>query len=172
MRSLILAAATVLALTGCESAGGGNATPPSVSTAPSSAPATSAAEPRSEAAVRQAAADEFDSFAAGDYGAAWDRFYAPAKKAISRAEYLRLLQLCPDVAHGVKFSVDKVTLVTRSASQVRVSRMGLAVASYRFVYESGRWVFVPAPDTMRDFRTKSVQQMAADQRAQGGCGQG
>jgi hypothetical protein len=51
-----------------------------------------------------------------------------------------------------------------------VIRLAIAVASYQFVYEAGHWRFVPPRDSMRDYRTKTVQKMATERRAQGGCG--
>jgi hypothetical protein len=143
-------------------------TPPG---APSTAPASSGgAEPQTETGVRAVATDEFDSFAGGDYGGAWDLFYGLAKKLISRADYIRLFKLCPDPAPGVRFQIEKISMGSGGEAQVRVSRLGLADASYRFVYESGHWRFVPTAQAMNDYSTKKVEQIASDERAQGGCG--
>jgi hypothetical protein len=145
------------------------ATPPPAAGAP--APTTAASlEPHTEAAVHAAAVEEFDSFAAGDYGATWDLYYAKAQQAISRTDYQRLLKLCPDPAAGVKFQIEKVTLDNDHQAHVRVSRLGLAVATYHLVYEAGHWKFIPDAQAMSDYRSKTVEEMAADQRAQGGCG--
>jgi hypothetical protein len=163
----------VLALAGCSSAdSGGSAAPPPAAGAPATQGAASTGtEPRTEAAVRAAATEEFDSYAAGDYGAAWDVWTAAGKKAISRANYVKLFQLCPEIAQGVRFEIQKVALDNDHEAHVRASRMGIAVQSFQFVYESGHWRFVPLPDAMNDYRTKTINQMAADRRAQGGCGQ-
>ncbi|GAA0318531.1 hypothetical protein GCM10010151_05470 [Actinoallomurus spadix] len=56
------------------------------------------------------------------------------------------------------------------AAHVRVSRMGIAVMSYQFAYEGGHWRFRPTTESMKDYRTKTIQRMAADRRARGGCG--
>lgn len=145
------------------------AMPPSAATTPA-APASSGPEPHTEAAVRAAAVEEFDSFAAGDYGATWDLYYAKAQKLISRQDYIRLNKLCPDPAAGVKFQIEKVTLDNDHQAHVRVSRLGLAVATYQFTYEAGHWRFIPDPRAMSDYRSKTIEEMAQDQRAQGGCG--
>lgn len=144
--------------------------PPATGVATPAAPASSGPEPHTEAAVHAAAVEEFDSFAAGDYGATWDLYYTPAKKLIGRADYIRLFKLCPDPAAGVKFQIEKVTLDNDHQAHVRVSRLGLAVATYEFVYEAGHWRFIPDARAMSDYRTKSVEEMARDQRAAGGCG--
>ncbi|GAA4522535.1 hypothetical protein GCM10023191_101910 [Actinoallomurus oryzae] len=172
-RTLAILAAVAITATGCSKAGdtAEPATPPPAAGAvPSTALASSGVEPHTEAAVRAAATEEFDSFAAGDYGATWDLYYTKAKKLISRADYIRLFKLCPDPAAGAKFQIEKITLDSAYEAHVRVSRLGLAVASYVFTYESGHWKFIPDARAMSDYRTKSVEQMARDQRAQGGCG--
>ncbi|GAA0318535.1 hypothetical protein GCM10010151_05480 [Actinoallomurus spadix] len=51
------------------------------------------------------ATEEFDSYAAGDYGAAWDLWTAAGKRAISRANYVKLFTLCPEIAQGVRFEI-------------------------------------------------------------------
>lgn len=168
MRTVIVGIIAALTLTGCSMADTA-AAPPGAGTAPTTTPSATE-EPHTEAGVRAAALDEFDSFASGDYGSTWDRYYGAAKKAISRAEYVRLLKLCPDPAAGVRFQIEKVSMDGDRAARVRVSRLGIAIMSYRFVYESGRWAFVPDPAAMRDYRTKTVQQMVKAQRATGGCG--
>lgn len=168
MRHVTTLAAIALTA-GCSTTGNTTepATPPAGAAAPTTA--ASSAEPRTEAAVRAAAQEEFDSYASGDYGATWDLFYAPAKKLITRTEYMHLFDLCPDIAAGARFTIEKVTLDSDREAHVRVSRLGIAVISYQFVYEAGHWRFVPDAESMRDYRTKTVQQMAADRRAQGGC---
>lgn len=168
------AALTVCALAGCSSTDSGDsgaATPPPAVGAPATQGAASTAtEPRTEAAVRAAATEEFDSYSAGDYGEAWDLWTAAGKKAISRKNYMHLFELCPDVASGARFDIQRVTMDSDHEAHVRVSRLGIAVMSYQFAYEDGHWRYVPTPESMNNYRTKTVQQMAADRRAQGGCG--
>lgn len=172
MHRLIIAALLLPALAGCSTTGdaGSPAAAPNWTSAPPAAKA--AAEPRTEDGVRAAATEEFDSYAAGDYGEAWDVWYAPAKKLISRTAYVHLLALCPDPAAGARLNIEKVTMEGGGgAARVRASRL-IAVLSYRFVYEAGHWRFVPTADNMRNYRTKTVQQITAERRAEGGCGKG
>ncbi len=166
----ITTAATVaaIAVTGCSKVEGTTTAPPGAGTMPASTPAV-AAEPRTEAAVRAAAGEEFDAYASGDYGATWDVWYAPAKKLISRADYTRLIKLCPDAAAGVRFNIEKITMDSDREAHVRVTRL-VAIHTYRFVYEDGHWRFVPDDQAMRDYRTKTLKQMVTKVRAQGGCG--
>lgn len=171
MRALALTMTALTLAAGCGSSDDGHAgvaTPPGAPRAGATS-ASPAAEPHTEAAVRAAAKEEFDSYAAGDYGEAWDVWSAAGKQAISRANYMRLFQLCPDVAQGVRFQIEHVTMDSDRHAHVRASRL-IAMLTYRFVYEAGRWRFVPTPESMRDYRTKTVKEVAAERRAQGGCG--
>lgn len=173
MRLLAAAMLAVLALAGCSSTDSGGsdaATPPAAGAPAAQGAASSAAEPRTEAAVRAAATEEFDSYAAGDYGAAWDAWSVAGKKAISRANYQKLFRLCPEVAQGVRFEIQKVTMDSDHEAHVRVSRMGIAVMAYQFVYEGGHWRFVPTAESMSDYHTKTVKQITQERRSQGGCG--
>jgi hypothetical protein len=169
MRAITVTALAALTLAGCSSTGDTAVPPGATPPAAAGAEAThSSAEPRTDAAVRKAATEEFDSYASGDYGSAWDLYYAAAKKAISRVDYLRAHKLCPDAAAGVRFRIEKIRMDSDHEAHVRVTRI-IAVLSYRFVYESGHWRFVPDDQAMRDFRTKTVEQMVKDLREQGGC---
>lgn len=173
MRVITLAAvcaAAGLATAGCKSNDSANlASPPAASGGVAQTAPATRAEPHTEAAVRAAANEEFDAYASADYGAAWDQWYAPAKKLISRANYMRLFELCPAPAAGVRFQIEKITMDSDREAHVRVVRL-IAVFTYRFVYEAGHWRFVPEADSMRDYRTKSIEQMVAEHRAQGACG--
>ncbi|GAA4514743.1 hypothetical protein GCM10023191_083690 [Actinoallomurus oryzae] len=107
MRIALIVTAACLGLAGCSSAGG-TAEPPGATAPPDSAPTThQAAEPRTDAGVRAAAQEEFDSYSSGDYGGAWDVFSAAGQRAISRANYQRLLKLCPPLAEGVRFNIER-----------------------------------------------------------------
>lgn len=167
MRSIIVAIVAALVLAGCSSTN--NATAPPAPAAATTAQATTPAEPHTEAAVRAAANEEFDSYASGDYGGAWDMFYAPAKKLISRDNYLRLFELCPSAGQGLRFTIEKITMDGADEARVRTNR-AVYLATYQFRYEDGHWRFVPTADNMRDYRTKTVQQMVSERRAQGACG--
>jgi hypothetical protein len=127
------------------------------------------AEPRTEDAVRAVAQEEVDTYASGDYGGAWDLWTDSAKKLISRADYEKLFELCPPVAAGIPFTIEKIKLAPdRNSATVRYSR-SIAVMSFRYVYEGGRWRYVPEARNQRDYRTKSVEELAASRRKDGAC---
>lgn len=173
MRIAAMAIIAALTAAGCSQADPGSdaaAPPPAAAGAaqPAATP-TGAPEPHTEAAVRAAATEEFDSYASGDYGGAWDLFYAPAKRLISRDKYAHFFDLCPDLGNGIRFNIEKITMDGRDRARVRATRL-IAVLAYEFVYENGHWRFVPTAESMRDFRTKTVEQTAREHRAAGACG--
>ncbi|WP_346042987.1 hypothetical protein [Actinomadura chokoriensis] len=147
---------------------------PAAATAPSdgrpaASPTRPAAQPKTEAAVRTAAQDEFDAYAAGEYGEAWDLWTAAGKRMISRADYEKLHALCPS-ATGLRFTIEKVRVSGDSAT-VRVSR-SIAVFSYTFLYEEGQWRFVPDKAAAADYRyarKAGVAGLAARSKAEGLC---
>jgi hypothetical protein len=169
MRKIASIALALLVVAGCSS--NQTAEPPIAggTTAPVTQP--QAAEPRTEAAVRRVAQEEVDSFAAGEYGAAWDLWSARGKKAISRPDYERLFELCPSPVDGVRFTIEKITMAPGgNSAKVRYSLLATLV-SFDFVYEAGRWRFVPAPEAMREYRIGDVKKIAAKARAEGRCGE-
>lgn len=147
---------------------------PAATTAPSGAPPAAsptrpAAQPKTEAAVRTAAQDEFDAYAAGEYGEAWDLWTAASQRLIPRADYEKLHELCPAVT-GLRFMVEKVK-VSGDTAKVRVSR-SIAVFSYTFLYEEGQWRFVPDKDALADYRyarKAGIAKLAARSKAEGRC---
>ncbi|MGH3388826.1 MAG: hypothetical protein ACRDOO_08100 [Actinomadura sp.] len=170
MRKIAPIAAALLAVAGCTSTQ--TAEPPTAAGGGTTAPAVQPrqpTEPRTEEAIRQVAQEEADSYAAGDYGAAWDLWTKDAKKAISRSDYERLFELCPPLSQGVRFTIEKITMAPdKNSAKVRFSRI-IGVFSYKFVYEDGHWRFVPDADAMRDYRIGDVRKIAARARAEGRC---
>lgn len=93
----------------------------------------SAAEPRTDAAVRYAAQDYFDAWAAQDFGTAYDRIYRPA---YTRGAYVSALRSC-DWDKTVHFTVQRVT----RSDDLAVVRGGndSAYREYSVQRIHGRW---------------------------------
>ncbi|MFF4237811.1 hypothetical protein ACFYYL_18215 [Actinomadura geliboluensis] len=158
----------VLPLASC---GGGqpSAATPSVAPAAASPKQQVAAQPKTEATVRKVAQEEFDAYAAGEYGEAWELWTAAGKSMISRANYEKLHELCKTVT-GLRFAIEKIRVLGNTAT-VRVSR-SIAVLSYKFLYEQGQWRFVPDKDSATDYRyarKAGVAKLVARKKAEGGC---
>jgi hypothetical protein len=170
LRRLVALSSLVLVspLTACGDGDPAAATAPS-SAPPAASPTLPAAQPKTEAAVRTAAQDEFDAYAAGEYGEAWDLWTAAGQRMISRADYEKLHELCPS-ATGLRFTIEKVR-VSGDTATVRVSR-SIAVFSYKFLYEQGQWRFVPDKAAAADYRyarKAGIAKLAARSKAEGLC---
>ncbi|REF00285.1 hypothetical protein [Thermomonospora umbrina] len=169
---LVIALLSLLFVAAC---GGGDEPPASSATlAPSSAPTAETprvtAQPRTEAALRLVAEEEFETYASGDYGGAWDLWTAAGKKLISRADYERLFELCPAIVEGVPFKIEKVR-VSGTAGVVRASR-SIAILSFKFAYEHGQWRYVPDRSAVADYqrlRKIGMQKFVAARKAEGLC---
>ena len=165
MRAAVPTAVVLLALTGCSAKGAATPVSPSEQ-ASSSAPA---AQPLTKAAVKAVAAEEFDAYASADYAGTWDIWSAAGKKAISRQNYEKIFALCPMAAEGVPFTIKAVRLAPDKKSAVVRAQRLIALVSFRFVYEGGQWRFVPPASDLRDYRTKTPAQIAAEARKSGSC---
>ncbi|MFF0867617.1 hypothetical protein ACFYUV_38050 [Nonomuraea sp. NPDC003560] len=149
------AAATTTAATGSSPAA---ATP---------SPTRKPAQPRTEAAVRTAAEQSFDAYAAGAYGEFWDMWTSQTKQVVSRKDYVRRFKLCPSAAEGLRWQIQAVTLAGARA-RVRAAR-SILVQTYTFAYQGGRWRFQPSAEMLQPYQTKTVDQIVREERAAGRC---
>lgn len=137
------------------------------SQAPGSTPAAEPAQPRTRAAAREAAAAAFDLYTAGQYGQFWDTWTQQAQRLISRKDYVRRFKLCPAAAEGLAFTISSVSVSGNTASVV--AKRSIATFTFTFAYQGGAWRYVPPADQQREYRTKTVEQIVASERAQGAC---
>ncbi|MFD9943190.1 hypothetical protein ACFWYW_14645 [Nonomuraea sp. NPDC059023] len=121
-----------------------------------------------EVKVRLVAQRLFDAYAGADYGGFWDGWSAQGQRLISRADYVRFFQLCPQIAAGVRFTIGGVTVAGQTA-KVQVNRL-IATLTYDFVLEGGQWRYVPTAEQQREYGSGSVDQIAADKRSRALCG--
>ncbi|GAT67764.1 hypothetical protein PS9374_03422 [Planomonospora sphaerica] len=125
---------------------------------------------RTEEAVRQAAQAAFDAYADGRSGDFWDLWSTRARSSITREEYVRLFQLCPQLVAGAAFTVADV-YVTGDTALVSASRTGDPTPyDYDFVREDGSWRHVPPPEEQEEYRVKGVDRIVAERRTAGTCG--
>ncbi|NRQ38500.1 hypothetical protein HII36_42740 [Nonomuraea sp. NN258] len=125
-------------------------------------------QPRTAAAARRAAAKAFDAYAAGDYGEFWDGWTRQAQRVVTRKDYVRRFKLCPSVATGIRWQIQKVTLTGERAT-VRAAR-AILVENYTLVHQGGRWRFQPQAESLQPYRTMTIEQIVRQERAEGGCG--
>lgn len=153
---LLLVPIVGLALAGCGS--GGGRSDPSAAAAPSGS---------SAAALRAVAAQELNTYSAGQYGAAWDLWDSAGQHAISRADYVALFTRCRDAFAGVGFKITSAT-VSGTAGTVATDRGGVPVV-FAFNLEDGRWRYQPPATDMADYKLGLDATVAKD-KAEGVCG--
>ncbi|MBA2891618.1 hypothetical protein [Nonomuraea soli] len=124
-------------------------------------------EPRTEAAAKKAAAKAFDAYAVGDYGRFWDMWTQQAQQVVGRKDYVRRFKLCPQASQGIRWQIQDVA-VRGDRATVRAARL-ILVENYTLAYRAGRWRFVPQPETLAPYRTKTIEQIVAADKAEGGC---
>ncbi|MDP9864278.1 MULTISPECIES: hypothetical protein [Streptosporangium] len=122
----------------------------------------------SESAVRQAAQVGLDAYSSGSYDDFWDLWSTQAQAAITREEYVRLFQLCPQPVSDVRFTLTTVT-VTGDNATVQATRLS-ETTDFDFLFESGSWRYVPTPEDLQEYQTKGTDQLAQERRAAGVCG--
>lgn len=128
--------------------------------------ASTAAAPKTVEAARAVATEEAAAASSGDWAGAWGLWSAAGKKAISRADYVRLHTECKTIT-GVPLTVDNVRLEGDTAAVVRISWMGFAF-SYTEVYESGQWRWQSNPDDTADYAL-GVKALIVKKKAAGSC---
>ncbi|MGI5162598.1 hypothetical protein [Microbispora sp. CA-102843] len=131
-------------------------------------PSPKPTQPRNQAGARAAAQQIFDLYSAGSYGAYWDHWSRATQQVVSREDYVRRFKLCKPVVEGLRFQVSSVT-VAGAHAKVVVAR-SIMTFTHDFVYEDGQWRFVPSEDVQKDYRTKSIDQLVSEDRAQSLCG--
>lgn len=139
---LITAVALLLSLAGCSS---GQTPAEPTSEARATIPT---GQPKTEEAARAAAKEEFDAYAAGDWGGTWDLWTQAGQKAFSREDYIALHNACKTPV-GIPLNIQNVRLEGDSAI-VRIERMTL-IKAYTMKYENGEWRFQPEAEDMAGY---------------------
>ncbi|GGQ27272.1 hypothetical protein [Streptosporangium pseudovulgare] len=151
----------------------------------------------SEEEVRRSVQPVLDAYSSGSYGDFWDLWSTDAKGLISREDYIRLFQLCPQLTDdatstgaspadpsaagpsadpsstglpsgGAAFTIASVTVHGDDAT-VQAIRSGTATG-FGFRFEEGSWRYAPSPEELEEYRTKTADQMAQERRGAGLCG--
>ncbi|GAA3122321.1 hypothetical protein GCM10010466_11530 [Planomonospora alba] len=145
--------------------------PPAQSSPPSATATADAPDPaESEEAVRQAAQAAFDAYANGRSGEFWDRWSSGARAVIDREEYVRLFRLCPQLVPGALFDIGDIVITGDTALVTAGRTTDPTPYDYDFVREDGSWRYVPPPEEQEEYRSKGVDQIAAERQAAGTCG--
>lgn len=126
-----------------------------------------AAQDKSESTVRRVAQQAFDAYSAASYGEFWDLWSQEGQEAISRDDYVSVFEQCPQVAQNLRFTIGAVT-VTGDSAKVQANRL-IGAFTFDFAYQDERWRYVPQPEQMAEYQSKSVDEMVAAKKAAGTC---
>lgn len=122
-------------------------------------------EPVTRDAAKAAAQREFDRYAVGDWGGAWDLWTAAGKAAISRSDYHDFHVRCGTMT-GLRFSVVDVSLTGNKAG-IAAERGGLLFHE-TMAHEDGHWRYEPKPEALADYKL-GVERMLQKGKAEGKC---
>ncbi|MEV0584115.1 hypothetical protein [Nonomuraea sp. NPDC050310] len=122
---------------------------------------------RDEATVKQVAQAAFDLYSSGQYGQFWDVWSSQAQASISRDGYVRLFELCKPIAENIRFTIQSVA-ITGVSAKVQANRL-IGAFTFDFVYEGGRWRYVPAADQQQEYQSGTVEQVVEARKAKGTC---
>ncbi len=138
---------------------------PSPEAKPATQPTKPAAQPKTEDGAKSAAQNEFDAYAAGDWGGAWDLWTQEGKAAFSRADYIALHTECKKPT-GLPMVIKNVRLEGDSAI-IRVELMTL-LTTYTMRYENEAWKFQPDAEAMAGY-AKGKTALVAESKQSGKC---
>ncbi|ADG97508.1 conserved hypothetical protein [Segniliparus rotundus DSM 44985] len=129
---------------------------------------STAAVPQTLEAATAAAQEYADRRSANDLAGVWLLYDKEVRDVISQADYVRLNSTCRSSMQDLPLKAVGVRLDDSQHAVVRVGTMGIQV-TFNMVYEDGKWL-VAATDELRAEIKKPVDQIIADRRASGKCG--
>lgn len=97
------------------------------------------------AALEDAAQEQADRFASGDFAGAWDMWTDDAKAVMSQADYVTFGEACAN--GGVPLDVVDARVDAPGEGTVRVGLGGISGA-YQMRYEDGAWSWVPSDEAL------------------------
>jgi hypothetical protein len=156
LTAVVLAGSAALAFTAACSGGGddpaGNA----------AAAATNGPEPKTIDGAKAAAQTVFDRFAGGDFAGAWDMYTAAGKAAISKADYVKLNDVCSRKGLAIQLSSARMDGADKA---VVIAKQLVATQSYTMVYEASAWKLQPAAEGLALYKQGAVKAIAAQRKA-------
>jgi len=119
-------------------------------------------QPKTIEGAKIAAQTVFDRFSGGDFAGAWDLYTAAGKRAISKADYVRLNTACSRQGLAIQ-----LTSARREGADkaVVIARQLVAAQSYTMVYETGSWRLEPAEEGLALYAKGADKAIAAQKKA-------
>src|SRR4051794_30834212 len=119
-------------------------------------------EPKTIEGAKAAAQTVFDRFSGGDFAGAWDMYTAAGKKAISRADYVKLNQICSRKGLAIQLTSARMD---GSDKAIVIAKQLVAAQSYTMVYEGTAWKLAPAKEGLALYSQGADKAIAAQKKA-------
>jgi len=152
----LIAVAAVSLTTACsddkEAAPAGNA----------AAAAAGGPQPKTIEGAKVAAQTVFDRFSGGDFAGAWDMYTDAGKKAITKADYVKLNTACSRKGLAITLSSARMEGADRA---VVIAKQLVAAQSYTMVYEKDSWKLEPAKEGLALYAKGADKAIAAQKKA-------
>jgi hypothetical protein len=126
------------------------------------AAATGGPEPKTIDGARAAAQTVFDRFSGGDFAGAWDMYTTAGKKAISKADYVKLNETCSRKGLAIQLTSARMDGPDQA---VVIAKQLVAAQSYTMVYEGTAWKLAPAKEGLALYSQGAVKAIAAQRKA-------
>jgi hypothetical protein len=152
----LIAAATLPLITACsddkDDAPAGNA----------AAAAAGGPQPKTIEGAKAAAQTVFDRFSGGDFAGAWDMYTEAGKKAVSKADYVKLNTACSRKGLAITLSSARMEGTDKA---VVIAKQLVAAQSYTMVYEADAWKLEPAKEGLALYAKGADKAIAAQKKA-------
>jgi hypothetical protein len=119
-------------------------------------------EPKTIEGAKAAAQTVFDRFSGGDFAGAWDMYTAAGKKAITKADYVKLNQVCSRKGLAIQLTSARMDGADKA---VVIAKQLVAAQSYTMVYEADAWKLAPAKEGLALYSQGAAKAIAAQKKA-------
>ena len=126
------------------------------------AAAANGPQPKTLDAAKIAAQTMFDRFSGGDFAGAWEMYTDAGKKAITKADYVKLNEAC--ARKGLAITLTSARLEGDSKAIV-IAKQLVAAQSYTMVYEGDAWKLEPAPAGLKLYAQGAQRAILAQKKA-------
>lgn len=104
----------------------------------------------------------FDRFSGGDFAGAWELYTAAGKKAISKADYVKLNEVCSRKGLAITLTSARMEGTDRA---IVIAKQLVAAQSYTMIYEKDAWKLEPAKEGLALYKLGAVKAIAAQKKA-------
>ncbi|MEU4558018.1 hypothetical protein AB0F72_06495 [Actinoplanes sp. NPDC023936] len=126
------------------------------------AAAAPAAEQKTLDGAKAAAQTVFDRFSGGDFAGAWELYTAAGKKAISKADYVKLNEVCSRKGLAITLTSARMEGADRA---IVIAKQLVAAQSYTMIYEKGSWKLEPAKEGLALYKLGAAKAIAVQKKA-------